>query len=85
MKKGYLYTTFFILATVVIFSLTVAFKYVKTPPKNDFDTKVSSKYADVRGDEVYTEIQNSWLRDIKDEYKDVPYFYSMTEIQLELN
>ena len=85
MKKGYIYTTFFMLTTLVIISLVFAFKYVKTPPNNDFNTNDITTVVDIKEDKVYTQIQKSWLKDIKDEYSKASYFYAQTQIQLELN
>ena len=86
MNKVLLYSTFFILSLGVILSLLFAYKYVKVDFK-DLKSQNDLKNSDIPiyKSDYKTQLQKSWLKKIQQGYKDEPYFYAISEVEIVLN
>ncbi len=84
MQQGVLYTIFLLLATGVGVALFVSYRVVGIPHNTQQTLQKSFQNADNASVTYETEIQKSWLREMREEQSHRTYFYTVTQLQLKL-
>ena len=84
MQQGVLYTIFLLLTVGVGLALFLIYHSVKTPSDHQSALQKSSQYDDISHQVYETEVQQSWLREVREEQSRRTYFYAVTQIQIKL-